>query len=394
MSSQWLSYLSGVTLSPRLFKWIPLSFNVEPEDLIWLIGRGNWHITYFAKRDFGSRSESWWFGLRALPNRSWQEWPVVMSSGSSSITISSSLRTFLPMYLWRSSHILDNDLAWDELSQHWPQIQTELSELQYLMGGRIDPLLAFQRFLTDRQNRPRFDEDIETGETDIHFNEAEENQKRTDANYRMLGLLENESEYHAYLSFLKQVMETPTSIPSLPEKLGSWQDLAKMTAAMKAYTIWYETPLPHKEWLVWGGLNRAYAYDDCVSRDPKFLIQFDVSEAAHSVGFAEILFAHENSMPEEMITDSFWHVVRALQSPDYAGKEHMEVAAYLDSDLNEPLKCWDMLISSAYFSAVRLGKSLLPALEAALYVARERSWGDVVEVLSEALTLYRSSQNR
>ncbi len=314
-----------------------------------------------------------------------------MSSGSSCITIASSLRTFLPMYLWRSSRIVDNDLAWDELSQQWSQLQIELSQLQYQMGGPIEPLVTFQEFLTDRHNRPRFAEDIETGEIDIHFNEAEENQRRIDTNYRMLGLLEDESEYHANLSFHKQVMEIPTSIPTVPEEAGPWQDLIKMTAAMRAYTTWYETPLLHKEWLIWEGLNRAYAYDDCVSRNPKFLIQFDVSEAAHSVGFAEILFAHENSMPEEMTTDPFWHVVRALQSPDYAGKEHMEVATYWDADLNEPLKCWDMLISAAYFSAVRLGETLLPTLDAVLHVAIERDWEDVAAVLSESLTLYRSS---
>ena len=60
----------------------------------------------------------------------------------------------------------------------------------------------------------------------------------------------------------------------------------------------------------------------------------------------------------------------------YYGLEHLEAAAIYDSELNDPIMSWNCLVNAAYWSGLNTNETLLPAWEAAIYLAEKHNWKD------------------
>ncbi len=61
---------------------------------------------------------------------------------------------------------------------------------------------------------------------------------------------------------------------------------------------------------------------------------------------------------------------------NYLGVEHIEAAAIYDSELNDPIMSWNCLVNAAYWSGLNTSETLLPAWEAAIYLAEKHNWKD------------------
>ncbi len=74
----------------------------------------------------------------------------------------------------------------------------------------------------------------------------------------------------------------------------------------------------------------------------------------------------------------------------YQGVEHIEAAAILDSEMNEPVRAWNCLLSAGYWAGLNKPELQTTIMEAAIYLCRKHNWIEAADSVQYNLDLLNS----
>lgn len=324
-----------------------------------LIQKGWWHTLFIAEDSYAQ------YGLRIIPDKPWQEWPLVANIGKyACFTIGPEARLYLPFIVYES--VLKVRSLRESFNEEWDVFLTKGGPIHQIMEGPVDALDRLHTFLGDKKN---MDAKLKKEDLYSNFFEAFDRQGLFD---EMKKIVTDLIKKKAYLPdagsadlgiFESKIMNMAGTKIYLDTKAK-----ATMTAA-KLLLRAFETPS---------------CYDPC---DAKFSLMPDTGTegSAPAVRIAEALSRPAFAEQDLVAAHVLFPAAQALMEKGvegYIGVEHLEAAALLDDKLKRPQAAWNALVGAAYWSGRNLGKTMEPALDAALHLCEKHKWNDAATALS------------
>jgi hypothetical protein len=318
-----------------------------------LLKQGWWHLFFFASGHYTN------YALRITPNSLYNGWNIMEMHRTTNTNIIAPELSSL-WYLSQMELLLDPDY-FNEYGSILPYLE-EISEpfLKLVNGQKY--LDSFKQIILSKNVTP-------------------DSEANKDKLYIQLWNFFDNSYGH---KILRQIIEKYSKNLEVNIKdiaftgLGHWKTRILYIIAQQSYA-------QHKDLIEDSELENVYweLFSEANIYDVEFLTPRQVSdnssEAKYNIGrFAEKLIL-EIEKCSSYIKESplFSALVKlGLNVDNYFGVDHVEAAAIFDSEHNNPIMSWNCLVNAAYWSGLNTGETLLPAWEAAIYLAEKHTWTD------------------
>lgn len=363
--------LSVINLSERARKATKMDFDIQPEHLVALVQQGTWSVLPFAKvLPFTNTFGKVMVGIRLLPGQALVESPVVVCSANKILTVSTSLRTALPMLIYRYK-LHESRLGWDSLRELWPEVESELIELHTAMGGE-DRLEGLHSVLFDNKLYPK-----EANTREVFEEAVRESLERLDPNPQHL----------LYRKYLHQALTRPDVSLPIPEGLGPWKSGAAVVALQTSCNM--QNQQQDQLLAAWEVVRAPASLDTATPRTIQHLFRPSDNGDMRVAKAAQLLAQYQDQVPEEWKHDPIWSATIALtnEGKAYTGIAHVEAAQALN-EMGQPIYAFDALMSAAFWSYQAQGEALIATIDAARYLAANHHWKEVGEVLEALATHY------
>ncbi len=341
------------TLTTKDISYLNINPKMDADTLYNLLKRGWWHIYFFgSNRDLN-------FGLRMTPDIEFSKWPVSSSYiNKNSYIVAPSLDTFFYLNL-------ANQLVKSQIIGHYSSMAAEVEKVS-------------DKFLDITGGKEHFDLFKDFFINPFVF---PENETRESELYVSFWDQFDNSDGH---SLMREIIQDPESfnistVGTLDKnKLGIWKHrifyVIIQQACKKNADLINNTEIREFFWDFFKSIN-VY---DCENMVPK---QFpnDYTQPNFELASPIKMFALEiKRNTEKYAQDPLALAILKLDDDidSYTGIEHAEAAALYDDQMNRPDLSWNCLVNAAYWSGLNSGETLLPAWEAAIYLAEKHNWTD------------------
>ncbi|MET6997334.1 hypothetical protein [Chitinophaga defluvii] len=348
--SDTISFHPGIPMK----KWLPY------------LKKGYWHILPLGHDSYSV------YGLRIMPDKKWEEWPVVVFNDlHSAVTIAPDSSAALPLI--RYQIITGDQEMFTYMLEGWNRYKALALPLQKILGNTAD-LDEFKQFL--EAHKP----DDSPGNEDALF-------------LKLWYLYDTTAAHKAMRTAITEMEENDEYLPSLsPDKsYGIWQTRLYHLFARHLDISHVEKALKDAKLTA----NIITAFDEPLCYDNEYggISQFPnraIEPDSLSVDLAALILTEEDN--KWVQADPLFPVMQELtqkRKSKYIGTAHMEAAALLDDQLDRPLRSWNALVSAAYWSGKNLQETALPAWEAAIYLCKKNKWKDALMALEYQLNEYK-----
>ena len=140
----------------------------------------------------------------------------------------------------------------------------------------------------------------------------------------------------------------------------------------------------------WKNLTQTHGFDS-VKQD------FDIIPSPSSNSYWSLDSILDNFNPElsrtfskEVLEHPLYDAIQELRvrGRGYMGERHIEAAAILDTEYNDPYGAWDALVTASYWAGQAGSKAIEPMWEAAIYLSEKHNWKEIHEVLVQQYEYY------
>jgi hypothetical protein len=356
---------------------------VEDTDSLWtMFTRGFWEIVVIGKSSIEL------VGLRIMPGRPWQEWPVVRTSNFISLLGDnfklSAIQTIAPSVASLFEFIKFHDVY----SPHKSSSNTGLEDLERFkeLALSFDDILhnkeGIQHLLDviNKQNSTGDEVDDEVREklsADfwMHFDNSEGYQL---LHAGILGIDEDKFAYKQKIDPSKDYGNSRTRLYHLMLKNITADDITNGTYDPQVVINCFEEPhFYDTEWMFSDTTHRLGNPTDTR------IAMGDLVRAIADSGICDNM--------DDPIVDAIRAMAQDEQLTTYKGFEHAMAAPQFDEFRKEPRRAWNALSNATYWSGRNMGQSLpIPeTLDAAIAMSRENGWGDALAALEYQAELYK-----
>ncbi len=326
---------------------------------------GKWSVLTFAAHEAQTAS----YGLRILPYLSSEKWPYVgtMPYLESSLDYPSMIDEIQWSHIFTMAH---NIKYCENYLKKWDKLYADLLPVYKLFGGK-DDLAVLKEFVHNKENWPT-----------AELLSSEEK----DELYRKNSLKMDDSAERRYLyNLLDQLKSNRKFIPEFPDiDLGIYDDWIMSMIANRAY---FESDLIVDQRLFLLATMYSHGFDT-QSQGTSYSDKSSASKTSSNVfSPIETLFQIEEFeigvISEEVKAMPEFHIAQAMneQGAGYNGIAHMEVAAIMDEQYNDPKKAWKYLVSAGYWVGKNMPEAQGTVLNAAIYLCEKHNWLEALEVL-------------
>lgn len=331
-----------------------------------LVRKGWWHTLFIAEDTYAQ------YGLRIMPEKPWQEWPLVVNVGQyACFTIGQEARLYLPFIV--NEAVLQTKSLLKGFCEEWDIFLEKGRPVHEIMEGDEEALDKLHAFLGDKKNT---DGKMKKEAFYVHFNE----------------LFDSKGQFARMIEAVTNMMKKKPYLPD-PEAadFDLWESRVMNMAGTKAYLDTKPKDVERAAAILLRAFETPSCYDPC---DAGFSILPDrgTEGAAPAMRIAGALQRPEIAELEQVASHVLFPAAQALAEKGkdaYAGVEHMEAAALFDDKMKRPLASWNALVSTAYWSGKNLDQTMLPALEAAIHLCRKHKWKDAGTALNYQLSFFK-----
>ncbi len=344
-----------------------------PENIRYnLLKKGWWSVYYFAS------SYKTNYGLHITSDSKFDRWPVISTFDyDSTTTLAPNIGLF---YFFRYLKNLDDVEVFDEYINENEKIKKIAIPFLEAVNGAKE-FNYFNEYFTNTLNRPDSDEKIL--DNYLHF------WNRYDNSYghQILRKIISDFNEDKVIDFNEIAFD----------KLGHWK--SRVLYILVYYVNKKEISIKNNlnvEKLLWELFSSINIFD-CEEvniknfpnkiETPISAIWYCVNELGTDIEKRSDYIKNSPLFPALVKMSDIYRNNFNLRS--YTGVEHVEAAAYYDSELNDPVMSWNCLVNGAYWSGVNTNETLLPAWEAAIYLAKKHGWDDVYTALNEQYEFYK-----
>lgn len=343
-------------------KFLPVEAYLDQEVVIDYARRGKWSLVHFAGRAGGLGTKA----IRVVPWLPSNQWPV-----------GGSMRYYESAFQYRSMN--------DYLVQ---------GELRFILNNRENILERKNEFkLFEAAQKPVFElfdclDGWKTLSEWIHNEEnwpdadlsKEEKQRRE----RELFLrFDSSLESTLFLNLMDQ-LQNDKYLPEVPNfDLGFYEERILSAISYRAGMRVFDEPMEKLEELLIQSVKYAHGFgtedDDLrlrVSMSETSMKVFEAIEALFSPYMTGEVSQKIKDMPEFYIAEAM-----NKQKRGYNGIAHIEVAALMDDQLNDPKKAWKYLQAASYWVGENMPEAQGAVLEAAMHLCGKHGWNEALEVL-------------
>jgi hypothetical protein len=360
-----------------------LQFGVTQAENASLIKYGFWHILYFARlaeedpdytmlalhTDVKTGKTAYdnslsWIGIRILPDTSLADCPVVLTQYCGAITVSPTLRNFIPNWILHTQIEKGN---WEYVHGNWPIVKDELQDIHVQLGG--DPGLF-----------ERLSHYIETTE---NFKTLRYTAKKGVSRAYEYIKVDNSTETVRFREFIQTLIQNQASLPDFPNNFGAWNDYARSCLATRAtYLVATgQKTVQEAAPLLWTGFDKSIPFDSHIRKIQirQFTARID---PGCDIWACVSNFSRRNKdmIPVDIYMDPLFAASQASRM-DCKGEEHMKAAKKIDMELGNGKRSYEALLSASYFSANKRGHLIEKSYEAALQLAQKYQWNQMLEFL-------------
>lgn len=358
----------------------------DPDSQWTMFTRGFWEIVVIGKSSIEL------VGLRIMPGKPWQEWPVVRTSNFISLLGEdfklSAIQTIAP----KASHLFEFIKFSDIYSPYKGSNKTDPDDIECFKGlaETFDDLLHNKegiRFLLD------FVERIETSGEEItdemreklsadfltHFDNSEERQLLYQG---IEGIKAEQFDYKQKLDPSKDYGTYRTHLYHLMLKNIKTEDITNGTYDKQVVINCFEEPhFYDTEWMFSDTTHGLSNPTDAR------IAMGDLVKAIAESGICDDM--------DDPIVDPIKAMAEGEGLNTYRGFEHALAAPQFDEFRKEPRRAWNALSNATYWSGRNMGQSLpIPeTLDAAIAMSRENGWDDALAALEYQAELYKQLED-
>lgn len=355
------------------YGYLCFSLDLSDENRYLLLKNGWWHIYYFAstyKTDYG---------MRITPNMNYKDWPVMSTFDFESTTTLAPNLSLL--FYFKYLTLIEDQELFEEYNRLKDKIHTIAKPFLEVVNG-IEELKYFEQYFTNNSNLPNSEEKIL--ENYLHFwNRYDNSYGHKILRTIITEFMKDNNTYYDEIEY---------------ENLGIWKSRILYILVQRVCNL--ELNLKNNlkiEKLLWELFSCLNVYD---SEDinlshfsneistPKSELWYCINELGIDIDKRSDYLKKGPLFPALLKMSELYLTNFNLNK--YIGIEHMEAAAYYDSELNDPIMAWNCLVCAAYWSGVNTNETLLPAWEAAIYLAEKHGWKDVHVALTDQYTFYNN----
>ncbi len=341
----------------------------ENERIIKLFKQGYWSVVPFAFNTYNN------FAIKLNPAESIYNSSVVQINNSDGVTISNDLKTFLPLL---NLNFLKN---FKLIDVHFKRKQKDIELMsqpfrEYTNG--IDSLEFFYEYINDSEKLKL----LEAGEKKFdqiyldfwnHYNSVPEQKKYSDLIIKLVG------DRIFYPDFNEL------------EDYGIWNSRVNHALAQRAYGD-LDAEFEKKEKHLWRSLTQSHGFNGLSQGFG--LVPNPSSNSSRSIlSIIDKFDPNPNlkrTFSKEILEHPLYDAIQELRvrKRGYMGEKHIEAAAILDTEHNDPYAAWDALVTASYWAGQAGSKAIEPMWEAAIYLSEKHNWTEIHEVLVQQYEYY------
>ena len=347
-----------------------VNFSIESEvnKNISIFKSGFWFISPFAFESYDSHA------IKLSPHLTIEKSPIVSFSRSNSKMLSPKLSDYLTFI--QLSYMNSVDMLNDIVREYWSDFKI-LSKpfLDYTKSSHSFDFLEEYIF---SEKIEKILQDKENGYSEVymdfwnHYNDSPSQR----AYNELVSNLENDFKY-------------------LPNDLnidyGIWTSRVNSVLAQRAYGM-LRMDFEKKEKYLWNYISQAHGFD---AEGASFSVVPSSSSDTY-LSMSSILNKFDTNtdlnikFSDKVKKNPLFEAIQDLRvkQPGYLGEMHVEAAAILDTEYNDPYGAWDALVTASYWAGRNHSKAIEPMWEAAIYLSEKHNWKEIHEVLVQQYEYY------
>ncbi len=352
----------------RVKSFLAFEFTCEKENhrIMKLFKAGYWSVMPFAFAAYNN------FGIRLNPKSKINNSSVVQLDDSDGVTVASNIKTFLPL----------NNLRYLKkikmLERHFKPKKDEVYNISLPYReytNSINCLEFFYDYISNPDNLSVI-KNSDTGFNKVyldfwnHYNNTPDQKLYSD----LIIKLTNNREFYPDYSEVNY---------------GVWNNRVYNALAQRAYGD-LEAKFNKVEKYFWKNLTQTHGFDGLQQG-----FEIVPNPSSHSYWSLDSILDNFNpdlnrTFSEDILIHPLYGAIQELREKKrgYKGERHIEAAAILDTEYNDPYAAWDALVTASYWAGQAGSKAIEPMWEAAIYLSEKHNWKEIHEVLIQQYEYY------
>ena len=347
-----------------------LSFEFTCEDEVKRVIKnfrsGYWSVMPFAFDTYSN------FGIKLHPKNRIENSSIVDVDNSDGVTVAANLKTFLPLINLRYLKKIKI------IEKHFIEKRKDITEIslayrEYTNG--LDSLDFFYNYITDSESLKLFEgSDKNLNQVYLDF-----------WNY-----YNNTPEQKVYSDLIIKLVSDREFYPEFKEvDYGIWNHRMHHALAHRVYGN-LDVNFNKAEKYYWNNLIQSHGFDG-LKQD--FGLRPNPSSNSY-LSLRPIYGAFDTNLSrtfsKEVLEHPLYEAVQELRinQRGYKGEKHIEAAAILDTEYNDPYAAWDALVTASYWAGQAGSRAIEPMWEAAIYLSEKHNWTEINEVLVQQYEYY------
>jgi hypothetical protein len=353
------------TYGPIEHNILGIRYPMDMEKVKRLIHAGKWSVlTYSAHKDSLGSDD-----LRILPHLIGTQWPMVQTLYSSRQSTSEYSKILTRFTEGKFKLCFEDRDFCEELKTNW-DLYYKVNMPACLLFGETNNLKQLKDFVFNELNWP-----------DEYPSEEEVKTKK-----RQLKLTIDPSPENRYLYDLIDKFEDETYLPLLPDfNLGIYENRILSMLSYRAYMLCADEVNDREEMdrILLQAVNYSHGFD---TEDQNVYDSTGGTRTSSSVfNPIKVLFNPYYKVPvsAELKESPEYYIAKKMfdAGQGYTGTAHIEMAAVMDEQLNNPERAWAYLVSAGYWAGINLQEAQPVILKAAIDFCERRNYIEAAEVL-------------
>ena len=321
---------------------------------------GKWNCLHFNATSKLSSTDV----LRLVPWNKSDAW-YVGSTTSYFETTNEHLSMLIYLQEFPISMIIEKKFRFESYRNNWNTVLDAMLPIYELFGGK-DELKNLEKYVHD----------------DSLWIEPKIDDQELFRRRKKLSLSLNDSESNHFLWNFIEEMQNDLFIPKLPAiELDMHEERILSAISARAYLNGFTHDFDELEELFMQATLFAHGFG---AEGSDMWINPRASETSSEV-FAplDLMLDQDEENSEKIKNMPEYHIAKAMneQKELYNGVAHIEVAALMDDQYNEPKKAWKYLEAAGYWAGKNLPFAQETILDAAIHLCNKHSWEEAEEVL-------------
>ena len=305
-------------------------------------------LTYFSEIDADP------FGLKIIPDRGWEDWPLVqMSTFDSCLTLADNYSKAPAAIILEYLSDYEIFLDFKSSKDRYRKIASPIFKL-FCADSDLD--LLYNYISTER------DKDIN-----------EENEY-----VKLLKSIMPDQFHLNYRAQLDEMIQSKNCLPSTPSmaNFGIWHSSILNKIAMRFRRL--KQPNEELLWLAFQNIHGIDAFPLSAN------LSHRTSSSWQARSFISAISSYIDGEEEEIKHHPLFPAVEAIKHSltNYTGAEHLIAAAVLDEEHKDPLAAFNALVSGAYWAGHNMKKALPEIHNQMLNLCNREGWTDAEFALS------------